>query len=195
MWGAVSDDLRAWTPVPFLIGTAIEGRIPGDKPWRYVRLDGCPDLVREARASYRGVPVERVGWRASNLFSTYGAARAERTWQASFRLDEIVPGAYLAIAVHGRHGRELVSAALRVDGAAYRGVPRRSPSFPANAWECPVRTCDGDSTWYLPLDRDLIGRRLDAVVLGLRGHTAPSGCEVWITANHAPSTVREIELG
>ena len=206
VWGSVSADLHEWVPVRFFAGSALEAVISDHRPWRYIRLDRCPDLIREVRATFRGVSLQRVGWRASNLFapwtgkrwSPWGPMQVEQAWEWSFTLTETVPGSMLCIAIHGDHGHELVWCALRVEdgagGTVWRGCPRRSPSFPANTWECPVRPCLGNSTWYVPVTVDLIGKRCTAVAMLLNNGKPDLRCEVWITAAKPPLIARTLVL-
>jgi len=109
------------------------------------------------------------------------------------RLAQIVPGAYLAVAIHGRHGAELAYAALRA-GDTSIGAPRRSPSFPCNAWEVPVRGADANYTYYIPLHPALAGRTLEAVVLVLKGGGTDLGPQAWLTAYPTPLAARELVL-
>lgn len=189
---SVSADLRHWEPVRFFVTGDIEGALPG-KPIRYIRFDNCPDLVREVRGSYQGRALSRTGWRASNLFATYGSAPAVQAWSQRFRLDEAAPGAYLALAVHGESGAELVTAALRV-GDRRLGAPRRSPSYPANPWECPVRRTSGNYTYYFPVTPDLLGAEAEAVVLLLRGGQPDVRPELWVTSYPRPFAERTLVL-
>jgi hypothetical protein len=190
--GAVSADLRHWQQVRFYVTGDLEGALPGT-PVRFVRLDTTPDLVREVRGCYQGKSLSRTGWRASNLFPGYGAAPAVQAWSLKFRLNEAAPGAYLALAVHGEFGTELVTAALR-NSKAYIGAPRRSPSFPSNAWEYPVLRTGGNYTYYFPVTPELLGRDLEAVVLLLKGGKPQVRPELWITSYPQPYAAREVVL-
>lgn len=189
---SVSADLRRWDPVRLFVTGDIEGSLPGD-PIRYIRLGSCPDLIREVRGSYQGRALNRAGWRASNLFATYGSAPAVQAWSLRFRLDEAAPGAYLALAVHGDFGPELITAAVRA-GERLIGAPRRSPSFPCNPWECPVRRTGGNYTFYFPVTPDMVGVEAEAVVLLLRGGKPEVRPELWLTAYPQPFATRTLVL-
>ena len=187
--GAVSADLKTWTPVRGFINGDIELAIPSnepsDEPVRYFRLNGSPELVREVRGSYRGKALNRSRWRASNLFAPYRSAAAETAWSAGFELEELAPNSYLVLAVHGEHGEELVSAAIRTP-AGYIGAYGRAPSFRANVWECPVSRTTGNTSWFFKLDPSLIGQPLEAVLLGLEGCQREIRAELWITCYPTP---------
>jgi hypothetical protein len=192
VWGSVSADLKTWRRVGFFAHPDIAADLP-DEPIRYVRLDGCPDRVRHVRGFRRGEALDRTKWRASNLLGRYQWAPAERAWAMPFTLDQARPGAYLAIAIHGQCGRECAYAALRV-GDHYAGAPRRSPSFPSNTWECPVRQTDGNCTYYIPVTETMVGEPLEAVVLLLKGGDPDIRVEAWLTAYPIPYASRELVL-
>jgi len=193
IWGAVSADLHTWTPVQFFITEDIAGQLPADMPIRYLRLNGCPDLIREVRGSYRGRALPRSKWRASNLFAEYNSARATQAWQLPVTLTEAPAGSYLAVAIHGDHGNELVYAAVRM-GDTYVGAPRRSPSFPSNTWEYPVRRVNGNYTYYIPVTPEMVGQKLDIVVLLLNGGNPDIRPEAWITGYPVPWEKRRLGL-
>ncbi|KPK80288.1 MAG: hypothetical protein AMJ81_12275 [Phycisphaerae bacterium SM23_33] len=193
VWGAVSADLKTWTQVRFFATEDITADLPGEAPIRYVRLDGCPDRITEVRGTYRGKALDRSGWRASNLFGRYRSAPATHAWSLAFTLEEAAPGAYLAIACHGRHGAETVYAACRVaDG--YAGAPARSPSYPSNTWEGAVRQPDGHYTYYIPVTAEMVGKPIEAVAILLKGGDSDIRVEAWLTAYPIPMAARELVL-
>ncbi len=193
IWGAVSADLRSWTPIQFFITEDIAGQLPADLPIRYLRLNGCPDLIREVRGSYRGRALVRSKWRASNLLAPYNWASAVQAWSLPVTLTEAPAGAYLAVAIHGECGNELAYAAVRM-GESYVGAPRRSPSFPSNTWECPVRQVNGNYTYYIPVTPEMVGRELEIIVLLLNGGNPDIRLEAWITAYPIPWVKRRLSL-
>ena len=184
--GAVSADLKTWVPVSGFVTGDIEMEIPPDMPIRYFRLSTSPDLIREVRGSYRGKALDRSGWRASNLFASYRSAPAEVSWSARFVLNEIAPNSYLVIAAHGEHGNELASAAIRTP-SGYIGAHGRAPSFRSNTWECPVRTTEGNTSWFFRVDPSLVGQPLEAVLLGLKGCGKQIRAELWTTCYPLPN--------
>jgi len=193
MFGKVSADLVNWTPISFLAGTDMVVELSGDRPVRYIVANDCPTLMVEIEGYKDGVMLERSEWRASNLFSLYGRAPAVAAWSSSFTLDEVPEGSYFAIAINGRHGIEGAYAAIRVDGEPI-GAPDRSVSYPSNVWECPARSSDSNYTYYVPATRDMIGKKIDAIVLGLRGGNTDIEPAVWITAYPIPFEARELVL-
>ena len=113
--------------------------------------------------------------------------------QHSFTLGEIPMGSYLAIALNGEHGVEGAYASIRVNGAPI-GAPDRSVSFPANTWEYPARKRSADYTYYIPLTEDMSGKKIDAVVLGMKNGVDKFKPEVWITAYPAPLSKQILTL-
>lgn len=191
--GAVSADLRHWTEVTGFVTDNIEMQIPSDRPVRYFRLNSCPELLRHVRGYHRGEALDRSAWRASNLLASYHSAPATHAWSSRFTLDEVAPGSYLALAIHGRHGNELAYAAIRTpDG--YLGAPRRAPSFRSNSWECPVRHTDGNTTYFFPISEALVGKPLEAVALLLRGGNPEIKPVLWTTAYPVPLVRRRLVL-
>jgi len=182
---------------------SIELTLSGDRPIRYVALDGSPDRVRSVVGSYRGRTLDRSKWRASNLFAPMGMVSPVQAWTLDFTLNEVVPGSTLAIAVNGVHGVEGAYAALRV-GDGYAGASRRAPSFPSNTWEVSVATTDRNTTYFIELTEEMVGVPLQAVVLGLAHRTWAWGPvkqtemelrpEAWVTAYPAPLSEVRVSL-
>jgi len=108
-------------------------------------------------------------------------------------LDEASEGSYLAIPVIGRHGRECVYAALRIEGK-YFGAPDRSLSYPSNVWEYCNAESNSDYTYYVPLTKEMLNKKIDVVVLILKGGSNDVKPEVWITAYPIPFQSMELIL-
>ncbi len=189
----VSANLKTWTCVTILAGKEMSIPLDPARPVRYLRLPATAQSVSEIEGYYHGRPVDRIGWRASNLFSPYRYMRAKAAFEKRFVLEEIPKGSYLAIALNGRHGYEGAYGALRVNGEPV-GAPDRSPSYPCNAWEYPVVRTDSNYTYYIPLTEDMKGAGLDAVVLLMDGGVWECNPVVWITAYPTPYVVRELDL-
>ncbi len=191
-----SADLATWIPLRPAWGgkgTIAVLSVPRDRPVRYLRVRGAPRRLSEVDAYLDGQALDRTGWRASDLFSTYAEAPAAAAWTLSFRLDEISDGAYLAVAVDGKHGTEAAVAALRVDGRPV-GAPDRAVSFPSNTWEYQNVEAEGNTTFYFPLTEAMAGRAVEAVVLILRGGVNEVRPEAWVTARTAPRRARRLVL-
>jgi hypothetical protein len=191
----VSADMKTWMPIAAWSGkgTIAWTRLPGDLPVRYLRVTGAPRRIAEVEGYRNGAPVMRTDWRASNLFAPYDGNRAVSAWTLSVTLDEIAPGSYLAVPIHGRHGSEKGWAALRVDGELV-GAPDRAVSFPSNTWEYKNVERDGNYTYYFPLKADMAGKRIDVVVMVLEGGGTDVRPEAWVTAYPAPRVPRYLHL-
>lgn len=187
----VSADLKNWTPILVLAGKVMTLPLDPAKPVRFIRLPGSPERVIEIEGYMAGKPVDRSRWRASNLFSTYRQAAPKEAFETSFVLTEIPKGSYLAIALNGKHGDEGAYAAIRVNGKPV-GAPDRSISYKSNAWEYPVPRIESNYTYYVPLTQDMIGARIEAVVLVLKNGVSEFNPDVWITCYPIPYEKKEI---
>ena len=192
----VSADLETWFPIAVTRENekdVILTKFPAHEPVRYLRIDDSPDHVAEVEG-YRGATkLQRSKWRASNLFSPYAKAPAIAAWSLSFMLDEASEGSYLAIPVIDRHGRECAYAALRIEGK-YFGAPDRSLSYPSNVWEYCSAESNSDYTYYVPLTKEMLNKKIDVVVLILKGGSNDVKPEVWITAYPIPFQSMELIL-
>lgn len=189
----ISNDLENWTEVIFLAGKIMKIDIKSDQPVRYVRLNGTPSRVFEVEGYLKGKKLDRSKWRGSNLFAVYSRVRAGKAWNYSFTLDEVPSGSYLAITLNGKHGTEGAYAAIRVNGKPV-GSPDRSVSYISNTWEYPARRKDSNYTYYIPLTDNMVGKKIDAVVLELKNGISEFKPEVWITAYPIPFEKKKLVL-
>jgi len=189
----VSTDLEEWKKIFVLAGKTMEMDLSGAGPVRFVRLAGCPNQIFEIEGFRNGQHLESSKWRASNLFSSYGRFRAHYAWSFSFILDEIPTGGYLAIPISGVHGIEGAYAAAKIDGKLV-GAPDRAVSFPSNTWEYYVREYDRNTTYYIPLDKSMIGKPIEVYVLGMNEDAGELKPEVWLTAYPIPFVEKELVL-
>ena len=190
----VSPDLRTWAPARMISKGSVLTitREPASKV-RYFRLSKAPARILEIEGLFKGTRLDRTAWRASNLFRTYASSPARKAWTLSFVLHEAPRGSYLAIPLAGRHGREGAFVSFRVDGRLV-GAPDRSVSYPTNVWEFRVEPKDENYTYYLPLTPDMVGRKIEVVVLGLADGMLDFKPEVWITAYPIPFEYKTLVL-
>jgi hypothetical protein len=192
----VSTDLSRWTrlaPSWGGQGTIAVLRTPRDLDVRFLRIKGAPRRLSEVEAYFEGRPLDRSGWRASNLFGAYSQDPAAAAWRLSVPLAELPRSACLAVALNGRHGSEGAYAALRVDGRPV-GAPDRAVSFPSNTWEYFNAEADANYTYYFPLSQATAGKTVAVVVLILRGGTNAVRPEAWLTAGPDPRESRRLVL-
>jgi hypothetical protein len=191
----VSRDLAQWRTVTFKKtpdGMSVDLSAAGAV--RYFRMGGMFTNLREVTGRPSAGPApKRNAWRGSNLFASYNSAATIKAWQCSFKLSEASKGAYLCIAVNGRHGQGKAYAALRVAGKPV-GCPTRAPSYMVNQWEYPVRSPSQNTTYYAPVTKDMIGKSIDAVVLGFDGVGDNVTPAVWLTAYPIPHESVELTL-
>jgi hypothetical protein len=188
-----SSDLADWTARKILAGKVMRIKLDPSSPIRYVRFRGFPEKILEVEGFLERMPLERSKWRGSHLFSPFSGIKVFRAWESSFKLDQIPRGSYLAIALEGKHGIEGAYAAVRVDGKPV-GAPDRSPSYPGNPWENTIDNTASHYTYYVPLDEDMIDRKIDVVVLGLDEDNLDFKPSVYITAYPPPYVTKQLLL-
>lgn len=181
----ISADLRKWITVKNLKkeGNNLVINIPVTSPFRYLRMTNSPLKVSEIEGLLKNKGIDCSNWKASNLFSSYSSHPAVKAWSYKFSLNEVAKNSYLAVAVKGLHGEEGVWAALRV-GNTIKGCTDRSISFPTNCIELAVPSTDSSYTYYVPVNEDMINKKMEVVVLGLNKNNAHIQPEVWITTNN-----------
>ncbi len=191
----VSRDLKTWTPVGHWSGkgTIAVAQTPEGNPVRYVRIHGAPRRIADVEGYSNGIKLDRSKWRASNLFFSYSQKPAHQAWSSSFMLDEIPKGSYLAIALKGEHGDEGAYAAVRVDGRPI-GAPDRAVSYPSNTWEYFNEERESNYTYFVPLEKDWVKKKIDVIVLVLKGGKNEIQPEVYITAYSIPFEAKELVL-
>jgi hypothetical protein len=163
-------------------------------PLQYILIKNSPVSVAGITGYFNGIVINRSGWKASNLFSSFEGRNFTTALQASFSLTEITNQSYLAIAIPGHYAPESVYAALRIDGKP-AGTPDRAVSFLSNTWEAPVSSdIKGNYTYYFPLEPDMTGKLIDVVILGGSGSNEELHAEIWITAYPIPYIKKKLIL-
>ena len=100
-------------------------------------------------------------------------------------LDEIAEGSYLSVAINGKHGIEGAYAGAKIHGK-YFGAPDRASSYPANNWEFMTARRDNNYTYYIPLDKSMIGKEIEVFAMGYDKDNLNFDPELWITAYPHP---------
>jgi hypothetical protein len=192
-WSAsISSDLKTWRTIFFPSGVASEIDLSREGNFRYLRSDRCPMHLTEVEGLRGGVKVNRYKWHATNLFGQYYTTlTARKAWKSEFMLDHIDKGAYLCVALDGKHGEGGAWVGFKIDGQ-YVGAPDRAPSFPSNFWEVGSKR-DKNYTYYLPLTEDMVGKKIETYVFGFNDKVAitPS---IWITAYPIPFETQSLLL-
>ena len=191
-WVDVSTNLRTWRRLVYLSGT--EMPIELDGPARYLRFHVTADRFSEITGEAGGQPLDRSGWRASNLFAHPSKRKPIRAWHARIVLDDSVPGGKLCIAIEGVHGVEGAYAALRM-GDRYIGAPDRAAAYASNTWEYVNARRDRGYTYYVPISPDMVGQPIDVYVLGYDEEHTDLHPVVWQSVDPVPvpGTVLELE--
>jgi len=189
----ISEDLSEWQAIRILAKNTMKVNLDPKKPVRYIRFRGTPDKIIEVEGFLNGNPLDRSEWRGSHLFSPYYKIKAEQAWSASTIINEIHEGTYLAVALEGEHGTEGAYAAIRVDGKPI-GASDRSPSYPVNPWEYPVAAVKSHYTYYIPLTKDMEGKEIDILVLGMKGGVKKFQPTAYLTCYPKPYKKMELKL-
>lgn len=189
----VSSNLVEWRRFTFTTGTKAVADLRKAGSFRYVRLQDCPLRLSEITGWRNGVKADRTLWRASNLFRDYGkgGCTVRHAWKSEVQLDEFAKGAYLCVAINGKHGREGAWAAMKI-GNEYIGCPDRAPSFTSNTWEHRNLETDGNNTYYIPLTPDMLGKKLEVYALSF--DSAELKPEVWITNYPIPFRQKTLKM-
>ena len=184
----VSTDLVNWKPVKEVLqhGSTLTIYLP-DGLCRYFRMRNTPERITEFEAYNGKQKLARDNWRGSNLLAHPDALPAVRAWSGTVVVDEVTPTSYLCVAVDGKHGVEGCYAALRVEGQLV-GAGDRAVSYPANAWEYPVRNQSTGYTYFFPVDESYVGKPMEVVLLGMKGGGDSLQPSVWLTARELPFT-------
>ncbi len=188
----VSSDLVTWTPAKLVQdGRNIRIECDATKPIRYVRTDLVPAKLAEIRGFSNDKEMDRNGWRMSWLFPRF--SKPHKAWSLPFVIDHAAPGSYLTVACNGVHGRDGAWVALRVDGR-YVGAPMRAPSYAVNPFENGVVVPDKNTSHFIPVTPEMIGRKCEVVVLGMDAKALDFKPDVWLTAYPTPYEKRILTL-
>jgi len=192
----VSSDLKTWSPIVFMGNLKMEIQIPTTQKIRYVRIADFADRLTEVEGYLKGKQLESKNWKASNLLGDYKEMEFDKAFAKTIVLEEVHANSYLAVALNGYHGKEGAYAAIRVDGKLV-GAPDRSISFPSNTWEaavCDECIYDKNYTYYFPVTTEMIGKKIDVVVLGAKECELNLNAEVWITSYPIPFEKKRLIL-
>jgi hypothetical protein len=182
----VSSDLKTWIDIRFIHGEKNLIPLPKGTALRYLRIPNFCYRISEVNAYVGNQTLPRNTWRASNLFGSFAKMKFTKSWTGKIRVDEQVKGAYLCVALNGKHGIEGAYAALRTADGHYIGAVDRATSFPCNPFEGASSKRDSNYTYYFPVTPEMVGADLDVVVLAGAGAAENLSPEVWHTAHAAP---------
>jgi hypothetical protein len=177
----ISDDLLHWKETklcPDANLNELSAVLAEGASFRYLRINTAPKRIAEIIGYRDGQAVERSKWHASNLFREMRPVT--KAWKTEFTLDKINNGDYLCVAIDGKHGVEGAYAGFKIDDL-YVGSPDRAPSFASNTWEYTYSQADGNYTYYLPLSKEMEGKKIESFVLGFHNDMEISP-RIWITA-------------
>lgn len=184
---SVSKDLVHWKQLTFIAGTTMS--IAVNDSVRYLRFANQPQQLTEVEGRYKGKPLDRSLWRASNLFAAENKMVATKAWKTTFKLTELANNAYLSVALNGKHGIEGAYVAAKINGK-YVGAPDRAVSYPSNTWEHSNAVKDQNYTYYLPLKKEYINQEIEVYVLSYDPANASFDPEVWLWSADPDEKIR-----
>jgi len=187
----VSTDLSEWETLTYLAGK--EMLIDIEKPVRYLRFKNFPQRIVEIEGYKDGKAVDRTSWRASNLFAYPDKMKAQKVWAGKVTLNEVAEKSYLCVAINGKHGFEGAYASARVDGKL-RGAPNRAVSYPSNTWEYVNAIRDKNYTYYIPVNKEDVGKEIELFVMGYDEENLDLSPEVWISTQSDSYKTIKLEL-
>lgn len=133
---------------------------------RYFRMSDPVYRIYRISLLRNGKELELKDPRVNNLLpstETRPVIGAQQT-VVRVRSEDWQEGSYLSVALEGTHGVEGAYAVIDCLGTVY-GAPDRSPSFPSNVWEYPVRKTDKYYTYYFPVTKEMTDRDIRVWVL------------------------------
>ena len=178
-YAEVSSDLKQWETITYLAGTKIT--IPVNGKMRYLRLKNQPQQIVEIEGFYKGEPLNRELWKASNLFAHPSRMKCVKAWKTTFSPSEVANNSYLSVALNGKHGVEGAYVAAKVDGKLI-GSPDRAASYPSNTWEYINAQRDSNYTYYIPVDESFVGKEIEVLVMGYDKNNLDFQPELWISS-------------
>ncbi|MBP3294927.1 MAG: hypothetical protein J6N32_14350 [Clostridia bacterium] len=129
--------------------------------FRYFRMSEPIDRVFAFRVMKNGCDITPASAKVNNLMASYAKKTTTAAKKVTVKPEQT---GRLAIAVNGKHGREGVYCAAKVNGQL-AGFPERAPSYPSNVWEHLVRLQDHDNTYFMDITPDLVGREIEVYAL------------------------------
>ena len=119
------------------------------------------DRVFAFRVMKNGEDITPASAKVNNLMASYAKKTTTAAKKVTVKPENT---GRLAIAVNGKHGREGVYCAAKVNGQL-AGFPERAPSYPSNVWEHLVRLQDHDNTYFMDITPELVGREIEVYAL------------------------------
>ncbi len=175
----VSSDLKTWETVTYIAGTKMV--IPVNGKIRYIRLKNQPQQIVEIEGYYKGKSLDRSNWKVSNLFAHPDRMKCVKSWKSVFSLKEIAENSYLSIAINGKHGIEGAYASAKIGGSLI-GAPDRAVSFPSNTWEYVNAKSGSNYTYYIPLRKSYVGKKIEVFVMAYDEENKDLTPEIWISS-------------
>lgn len=187
----VSTDLESWETLTYM--ARLKSTIIFNGEVRYLRFRRFPQQLVEITGFKNGQKLNRDTWRVSNLFAHADVMEAQKAWKTEFVLDEVAKDSYLSVALNGDHGIEGAYVAARVDGKLV-GAHDRAVSYPSNTWEYVTAKRKGNYTYYIPVNKAMVGKHIEIIVLAYDKEYLDFNPEAWISAHGGAKEKIRLEL-
>ena len=129
--------------------------------FRYFRMPEPIDRIFAFRVMKNGEDITPASAKVNNLMAAYAKKITTAVKKVTVKPENT---GRLAVAVNGKHGREGVYCAAKVNGQP-AGFTDRAPSYPSNVWEHLVCLQDHDNTYFMDITPELVGAEIEVYAL------------------------------
>lgn len=149
-----------------IAGKRMQAVYPVNGDIRYFRMPKPVDRIYKVALWKDGKELPLTDPKANNLLPYYEEKAVKKAKQITVTVskEQAEAGAFLAVALEGKHGVEGAYPVALCSGEALT-FPDRAPSYPSNAWECPVRQIDRFYTYYLPVTKQMADTPIQIILL------------------------------
>ena len=161
-----------------------------EKQFRYFCLPSQPDRLFSFKAYKGKEEIKPLNPTVNNLFAPYDKKQTNNASCTTVRLNKLPLHPYLAVAVEGVTGNENVCVYATVNGEVYH-FPNRAPAYVVNPFEYPVHPVNGYYTFYLPVEKEWIGKEICITAL-FASNGVP--CDVYLCDGHGKRVGQIVQL-
>lgn len=130
----------------------------------YIRLPEQVDRIYTIKLFNNGDEIKPANPHLNFLFAPYYKRSTKHYFEKEITLESNNKYPYLSIAVNGYVGYENVCVGIIIDGKIYP-APRRAPEYPANAFEYPVHPVDSNYTFFIPIKKEWLNKKVKLFAL------------------------------
>lgn len=174
-------------------GKRMRAIYPVEGTIRYFRMPKPVDRIYKVALWKDGKELTLEAPRANNLLPlpSKKAVKKAKTLTVTVTKEQAAKGVFLAVALDGTHGVEGAYPVALCRGE-YLTFPDRAPSYPSNAWECPVRQVNSHYTYYLPVTEQMAGEPIQITLL--QTDKAEYPVQVYLCGDYGPRAGKTVTL-